>query len=110
MEIIDEQIDNVMILTIRGRLDASNSSELKTKISSLIDEDKKSILVDMSGVDFVDSSGLGSLVTCLRSVAQAEGKLKITSLQHNPKNLFETTRLDRVFEIFDDRKSALKTF
>jgi anti-sigma B factor antagonist len=110
MEIIDEQIDSVMILTIKGRLDASNSTELKTKISSLIDENKKSILVDMSGVDFVDSSGLGSLVTCLRSVAQAEGKLKITSLQHNPKNLFETTRLDRVFEIFDDRKSALKTF
>jgi anti-sigma B factor antagonist len=110
MEIISEPIGNVMVLNIEGRLDASNSSELKTKISSLVDENHKSILIDMSGVDFVDSSGLGSLVTCLRLVAQAEGKFKIACLQANPKNLFETTRLNRVFELFDDRNSALKTF
>jgi len=110
MEIFDEKVGSVMVLQINGRIDALNSSALKTKIAQLIDKNIKNILMDLSGVDFIDSSGLGSLVSCLRSVSQAGGNLKITSLQNNPKNLFETTRLDRVFELFDDRHTAIKTF
>jgi anti-sigma B factor antagonist len=76
----------------------------------MIDEKKNNILIDLGGIDFIDSSGLGMLVTALRSVTKAGGTLKITSLQENPKNLFETTRLDRVFDIYDDRDVAIKAF
>jgi anti-sigma B factor antagonist len=110
MEIIEEALGNVYMVQLMGRLDASCASELKDKVLSMIDENKRNILIDLGGVDFIDSSGLGILVTCLRSVTKVGGLLKITSLQENPKNLFQTTRLDRVFEIFDDRNEAIKEF
>jgi anti-sigma B factor antagonist len=76
----------------------------------MIDADKLKVLIDMAAVDFVDSSGLGTLVTCLRSVSKAGGTFKITSLNENPKSLFESTRLDRVFELYDSRNAALSSF
>ena len=110
MEIIEEAVGNVYIVQLMGRLDASCASDLKDKVLSMIDENKQNILIDLGGIDFIDSSGLGMLVTCLRSVTKAGGTFKITSLQENPKNLFHTTRLDRVFNIYDDRDTAIKEF
>ena len=110
MDIVEEKIDAVYVLKLMGRLDASCASELKDAVLAMIDADKLKILIDMAAVDFVDSSGLGTLVTCLRSVSKAGGVFKIASLNKNPKNLFETTRLDRVFELYDDRKAALNSF
>jgi anti-sigma B factor antagonist len=110
MEIVEEKNDAVYVLNLIGRLDASCVSLLKKAVMAMIDENKVNILVDMAAVDFVDSSGLGTLVTCMRSVSKAGGKFKIAALNENPKNLFETTRLDRVFELFNDRQSALNSF
>ena len=110
MEIIEEAVGNVYIVQLLGRLDASCASELKNKVLSMIDENKHNVLIDLEGIDFIDSSGLGMLVTCLRSVTKAGGLFKITSLQKSPKSLFQTTRLDRVFDIYDDRNEAIKEF
>ena len=110
MDIIEEAVGNVCVVKLIGRLDASCSSELKDKVTAMLDENKNNILIDLGGIDFIDSSGLGMLVTCLRSVTKAGGVFKITSLQENPKNLFQTTRLDRVFDTYDDRHEAIKEF
>jgi anti-sigma B factor antagonist len=110
MEITETRINDVYLLVLSGRLDVTCSGQLKETVSAMIDAQKLKILIDLSAVDFIDSSGLGMLVACLRSATKATGALKITSLQENPKKLFEVTRLDRVFEIFDDRDSALKSF
>jgi anti-sigma B factor antagonist len=110
MEILQEIVDDVSILNLSGRLDATCVSELKKTVQTMIDAGGLKILIDMANVDFVDSSGLGTLVTCLRSVTKAGGVFKITSLQENPRMLFETTRLDRVFDIHDDRNAAISSF
>ena len=110
MEIIEEKIGDVHILNLTNRLDATCSMQLKDAVLAMADADRLKILIDMADVDFVDSSGLGTLVTCLRSVNKAGGVFKITTLQKNPKHLFETTRLDRVFDIYDDRDTALKSY
>ena len=110
MEITEAKINDIHLLELSGRIDASCSGQLKSAVSTMIDAQKKKILIDLKAVDFIDSSGLGMLVACLRSVTKSGGALKITSLQENPKKLFEVTRLDRVFEIFDDRDSAIKSF
>ncbi len=110
MELVQEKIDDVSILNLNGRLDATRVSELKETVQAMIDAGGLKILIDMTNVDFVDSSGLGTLVTCLRSVTKAGGVFKITSLQENPKKLFETTRLDRVFDMHDDRDAAIKSY
>ena len=110
MEIVEEKIGEVHILNLTHRLDATCSMQFKDAVLAMADADKLKILIDMADVDFVDSSGLGTLVTCLHSVRKAGGVIKITSLQENPKHLFEITRLDRVFDIYDDRDTALKSY
>ena len=110
MEITEAKISDIYLLELSGRLDVTCSGQLKDTVSAMIDKQKKNILVDLSAVHFIDSSGLGMLVACLRSATKASGTLKITSLQESPKKLFEVTRLDRVFEIFEDRDSAIKSF
>ena len=110
MEIIEQKIDDVHILGLSGRLDATCVLQLKEVVLAMIESDKIKILIDMADVDFVDSSGLGTLVSCLRSVSKAGGVFKITTLKEGPKNLFEITRLDRVFDIYDDRGTALNSF
>ena len=110
MKIAETRISDIYLLELSGRLDVTCSGQLKDAVSAMIGEQKKKILIDLSAVHFIDSSGLGMLVACLRSATKANGTLKITSLQESPKKLFEVTRLDRVFEIFDDRDSAIKSF
>ena len=110
MEMTETRLNDVYLLELGGRLDATSSAQLKETVSAMIDAQKIKILIDLNAVDFIDSSGLGMLVAYLRSANKASGTLKITSLQENPKKLFEVTRLDRVFELFDDRDSAVKSF
>lgn len=110
MEISTETVDQVCVIDLVGRLEASNSAQLKDKVSELIKDGQVNLLVDMSRIDFIDSSGLGTLVKCLRSASKAGGGLKITSLQEYTRKLFTTTRLDRVFELFKTRDAALKSF
>lgn len=110
MEFVQESSDDVHILNLNGRLDATCVSELKETVQNMIDAGGLKILIDMTHVDFVDSSGLGTLVTCLRSVTRAGGVFKITSLLENPRTVFETTRLDRVFDLHDDRSEAISSF
>jgi anti-sigma B factor antagonist len=110
MEIVEKNLDEITVLKLTGRLDASSAPEMKSRVLELIDAGKIKVLIEMNGIDFIDSSGLGILVSCLRLIDKAGGALKIASLKENPKNLFQTTRLNRVFELFEDPESALKTF
>ena len=110
MELIQENVNGVFVLKLIGRLDASCVSQLKNAVQELIEAKKLKILIDMASVDFVDSSGLGTLVTCMQSVNRFGGAFKISSVQKNPKFLFETTRLDRVFKLFEEREVALNSF
>jgi anti-sigma B factor antagonist len=110
MDLVEEKIDKVFVLKLTGRLDASCVSQLKDAVNVMINANRLMILIDMAAVDFVDSSGLGTLVTCLRSVSKVGGALKIASLNENCKDLFETTRLDRVFELYPDRDTALNSY
>ena len=110
MEMRSETVEQIGVLNLVGRLEASNSGELKQKVTDLVNGGQVLILADMSQVDFIDSSGLGALVACLRSASKAGGIFKIASLQEYTRNLFSITRLDRVFELFDERDAALKSF
>ena len=110
MDIVEEKMQDVWVLTPKGRIDASCSAQIKDKVLSMIDDHKYRLLLDLSEVDFIDSSGLGTLVSCLNTMNKAGGALKLCSFQENPKQVFEMTRLDRVFEVFDYRGEALNSF
>lgn len=107
---IEEKGATVLIEVKEERLDAHNSSELKTQMLSLFDDGKNNIVIDLQNVRFVDSSGLGSLVSGFKNASARNGNLKLSGLQPQVKSMFELTRLHRVFEIFPGSDEALASF
>nr|WP_320048257.1 STAS domain-containing protein [uncultured Desulfuromonas sp.] len=111
MNVAIEEHDHVITLTLKEeRLDAHNSSELKAQLLTLFEEGKVNIVIDLSPVRFIDSSGLGALVSGFKNASSREGGLKLCGLQSQVKSMFELTRLHRVFEIFPGTDEALASF
>ncbi|MEQ1559081.1 MAG: STAS domain-containing protein [Methyloglobulus sp.] len=84
------------------RVDAHNSNELKESILRLIERGEKKIVVQLEQVRFVDSSGLGALLSGHKSAAAKSGKLALANVQKQVLAMFELTRLNTVFEIYAD--------
>ena len=98
----------VTIVTVSGNLDASNAETLKTQFQEHISRSKNYIF-DLEGMDYVDSTGLGALVACLKYTVEREGSVKIANLQKKPKMLFEITRGYKIFDIFDTLDAAVSS-
>ena len=110
MELTVDRIGNVTVLQVPvENLDASNTKEFKRQVSPLL-EAKGKLVFDMTKVKFVDSSGLGTLLSCLRQVNAEGGDLKICGLTKQVRVIFELVRMHRIFEIFNTREEAAKTF
>ncbi|MDY6849306.1 MAG: STAS domain-containing protein [Geoalkalibacter sp.] len=107
---IEEKDDVVLMLVKEERLDAHNSGELKNQMLSLFEEGKNHIVIDLQEVRFIDSSGLGALVSGFKNASARNGNLKLCGLQPQVKSMFELTRLHRVFEIFSGIDEALASF
>lgn len=84
------------------RLDAHNSSALKDAILHVIEQGETQIIVQLDKVRFIDSSGLGALLSGYKNAAAKSGKLILVSVQPQVLSMFELTRLNRVFEIYTD--------
>ncbi len=91
------------IIQFSGILDGTRTQELRDRINQGVEQGASTILVDLKEVTFMDSSGLGALVTALKAVRATGGKLCICSINEQVKILFELTSMDRVFEIFRDQ-------
>jgi anti-sigma B factor antagonist len=107
---ITEKEDVVIISVKEERLDAHNSSDLKKEVKEFFDSGRKKVLVDLKDVRFIDSSGLGALVSGFKNAISHQGALKIAALQPQVKSMFELTRLNRVFDIFSNREEALDSY
>ncbi|MDA3902747.1 MAG: STAS domain-containing protein [Desulfuromusa sp.] len=105
-----EQGDIVKISIEEERMDAHNSGDLKEQMLQLFDEGKCNLVIDLTAVRFIDSSGLGSLVSGFKNASAREGSLKLCCLQPQVRSMFELTRLHRVFEIFSTQDEALASF
>lgn len=110
MELSTEKIDEVTVVSLLTEvLDAANADEFKTGFASIAEESKK-IVLELSRVKFIDSSGCGSLLSCLRQAKSFGGDLKICGVQKTVGTVFELVRMDRVINIFESRKEAVKAF
>ncbi len=111
MNLTTETRNDIVIIYVKEeRLDAHNSGELKSAVQKLYEEGQKNVLIDLKDVRFIDSSGLGALVSGFKNAISHQGNLKLSSLQAQVKSMFELTRLHRVFEIFTSTAEALETF
>lgn len=107
---LTEQEDIVQIRIEEERMDAHNSGDLKEQMLQLFDEGKCNLVIDLSLVRFIDSSGLGALVSGFKNAGAREGSLKLCCLQPQVRSMFELTRLHRVFEIFNNMDEATGSF
>jgi len=107
---ITEQDDVVKIEIQEERMDAHNSGDLKEQMLQLFDDGKCNLIIDLAEVRFVDSSGLGALVSGFKNSSARKGSLKLCSLQPQVRSMFELTRLHRVFEIFASVEEALESY
>jgi anti-sigma B factor antagonist len=90
-------------------LDASKVEDFIKLVSEEISKNKKN-LIDLSRVDFVDSAGLGSLLSCLKKAKSANGELKLFGLTKSVRSLFELMRMQKIFSIYDDRSMAIASY
>ncbi|MBV5332741.1 STAS domain-containing protein, partial [bacterium] len=89
--------NDVLVIELRqDNLDASNVREFKDAVQTLIQEHTR-VVLDMSGVKFVDSSGLGALISCLRQLNGRHGDFKLCAMSKTVRALFELMRMHRVF-------------
>lgn len=86
-----------------GLLDGTKATQLRQEIDDILANGANIVLIDLHEVTFIDSSGLGALVSALKSVRAGGGKLFICSINAQVRMLFELTSMDRVFQIFANR-------
>jgi anti-sigma B factor antagonist len=111
MDIKAERTEGITVLFIReDRLDANNSEELKAELRRQFENGTKDLVIDLKEVLFIDSSGLGVLVSGYKNASILHGCLKLSNLQFQVKSMFELTRLHRVFDIFTTVDDALQSF
>ncbi len=106
----NKQQGRVTVIQITGALDASSSEDFKAYANALIERDKNQLVVDLSGIPFMDSSGLGALVSLFKRVRAREGDLKLAAANETVHKVFTLTRLDRVFDLCADVETAIEEF
>ncbi len=105
-----ESVGDVTIIVLQGEnLDASNTKEFKITMSTLLHA-KRKVVFDMNSLRFVDSSGLGAFLSCLKMCDAAGGDLKLFGMTKSVRALFELVRMHRVFDIFNTREESVRAF
>ncbi len=99
--------DGTHVICVRGEIHVSTAPELAQRLTSVVDSGKTAIVLDMAGVEFIDSTGLSVLLNGLRLVNQVHGRMAIVCTNPTVLRLFEITTLNETFAIFADRAKAV---
>jgi len=100
----------VTVVDVDGQLIVGNRQELKQKVLDELERGARKFLVDFSETGYIDSSGLGVLVSLSKKIREQGGELRLSALNEDLKTLFELTKLDTLFRIADTREEALAGF
>lgn len=111
MELITQtQGDDILVITYQeDNLDAGNVRDFRESVQSLMKNQTK-VVLDMSKMKFVDSSGLGALISCLRDTNARKGDFRLSAMSRSVLALFELMRMHRVFSIHDSVDGAVSSF
>ncbi len=111
MTTITRQVGGVTIVDISGRIVlGEESAALRDLVCDLLSKGHKKILFNLADVNYIDSSGLGHLVSAFTSVRKQQGELKLLNLTNKVQDVMQITRLYTVFDIMDDEGMAVKSF
>ena len=110
MDLVMEKIGDTAVIAIPvEELDAANSGDFKRDVAPLLDQATR-IVFDLGKVRFVDSSGLGAFLSCLRKVNAKSGDVKLCRMSKQVRTVFELVRMHRIFDIRDTREAAVAAF
>ena len=111
MQITTREVSHVTILDLNGRITLGDETgKLRDAVHNLISEGKKKIILNLAHVDYIDSSGVGELVSGFTAVRNAGGELKLLNLSKKVHDVLYVTKLYTVFDIKDDEFNAVKSF
>jgi len=110
LEISEREREGVTILALKGRLTTGEATPVREKVNALAAEGRINIILDLSGVDYIDSTGLGGLVICFTTLQKKGGALKLLHLNKRNVELLALTRLHTVFEVFNEEQDAVNSF
>ena len=112
MEIEERVVGGVTIITVTGDITLNKGGDviLKDKINSLLQQGRKKLLLDLGGVAYVDSAGLGQLVQVKVTASRSGAELKLLNITKRLQDLLVVTRLSTVFDSYEDEAAALASF
>ena len=100
----------VAIVQVEGQLIVGNRHELKELVQAALGQGERRLLIDFSRTGYIDSSGLGALVSISKKIREAGGELRLSGLNEDLRSLFELTKLDTLFAIAETPQQALASF
>ena len=111
MEIAERNVGDVTVLDLKGKMTLGEGDELlKDKINSLVSQGRKQLVLNLEGVPYIDSAGLGEVVRTYTTVSRQGGSMKLLNLTKRIEDLLSITKLLTVFDTFDTEAEALKSF
>ena len=111
MQIEERHVGDVVVLDLKGKITLGEGDELlKDKVNSLVNQGHKKIVLNLAGVPYIDSAGLGEIVRTYTTVSRQGGSMKLLNLTKRITDLLAITKLLTVFETFDVEADAVKSF
>jgi anti-sigma B factor antagonist len=111
LDIQENDREGIAILEMKGRIVVGpEASALREKVSALDAAGKRNLVLNMTHVDFIDSTGLGALVICVTTLRKNQGNIKLVNLNRRNIELLVMTKLATVFEIFTDEQDAVSSY
>jgi len=111
LEIVEHTVGDIAVLTLKGRIILDyDESPLRTAVDTLVQQGRLKIVLDLKDVNYIDSAGLGILVSKYISVNRRGGNLKLLHLTPRTSHILEITKLNRVFECFESEDDAIRSF
>ncbi|MEW6556844.1 MAG: STAS domain-containing protein [Elusimicrobiota bacterium] len=108
MEIGNQIKDGIMILAVKGDIELNTAPQLQEEFQSLKDNNITKVVVNLSQVNYIDSSGLGTFIGALKMFNAVNGKIVLAGLSSNLKKIFEITRMSNFFSIYETDTQALE--
>lgn len=102
--------NDITVFDVEGQLIVGNRQELKQKVLQELEGGGRKFLIDFTGTGYIDSSGLGVLVSLSKKIREQGGELRLAALNDDLRTLFELTKLDTLFQISKSRDEALASF
>ncbi|MGH9753814.1 MAG: STAS domain-containing protein [Blastocatellia bacterium] len=110
MNIIERTINDVTVLDLEGNLALDENARFRKYVSGAIDAGARKLIVNLARVKYMDSSGLGELISCYTTLQRVNGHIKLLHLNNRLQYLLAITKLNSVFETFDSEPAAVSSF